>query len=249
MKRNMNKKHQSLTVCGVRIDNLAKEEAVSYALSPRKRVCTVFTPNALMLEACRKNPALASLLNSATLSLPDGAGVVMAARRKGTPLCERVAGIDFGYTLLEYAHREGLRVFFLGGRPGIAEKAAHEVQKALPSLSVCGTHHGYFDPTGVENTGILHRIRESRADLLFVCLGFPRQELWTRQNLPFLADLRIIACLGGSLDVWAGQCRRAPLLLRKLGCEWAWRMLREPERLSGLPALTRFWILSRLGRL
>ena len=242
-----------IQICGVAVDTLTANEALEIALKEKKKdakaVCTVFTPNALMLRACRRDPSLTSLLNQATLSLPDGAGVVMAARRKGTPLRERVSGIDFGYALLERAEKEGLRVFFLGGRPGVAEEAAERLQKRLPSLSVCGTHHGYFEATGEENRRILERIRESRAELLFVCLGFPRQERWTESNRSELAGLRVIACLGGSLDIWAGRQRRAPQILQSLGCEWAWRMLREPRRLGGLPALIQFWVLSLLGRL
>ena len=133
---------------GVGIDDLTLAEAVERTRSAQKAPALVFTPNALMLEAARRDPSLCSLLNRATLSLPDGAGVLWAAKRSGTPLKERIAGIDFGHALLARAAEEGSRVFLLGGKEGVASRAAKALQKELPSLCICGTHHGYFDPHG-----------------------------------------------------------------------------------------------------
>lgn len=226
---------------GVRIDNFGKKEAVARALEPMGEPCTVVTPNALMLDACRREPRLRELLDRASLSLPDGAGVLLAARRSGTVLKERVAGIEFGEALLERAARDGLRVFLLGGRNGIAVRAAQNLRARYPSLCICGTHWGYFGRDGEENRAVLSYIRACKADILFVCLGFPLQEEWIFENLGALSDLRVIAGLGGSLDVWAGTVRRAPRAVSRLGLEWAWRMLCEPRRLRGLPALVRVW--------
>lgn len=226
-------------ICGVRIDNVTKKEAVAQALEGG--VCAVFTPNAAMLDAALHDPSLAELLNRAALSLPDGMGVVRAARRLGTPLKERVAGIEFGEALLARAAHDGLRVFLLGGGNGIAARAAARLSERYVGLRVCGTYWGYFDRTGEENRRVLSLIRESRADVLLVCMGFPVQEEWIAENLSALAPLRVVAGLGGSLDVWAGEVKRAPRVLSKMGLEWAWRMAREPRRLRHLPALVRFW--------
>ena len=227
-------------LCDVRIDDLTLEEAVSEALSCRDHPCTVFTPNAVMLNACRKDQELSALLNRATLSIPDGAGVLWAARRNGTPLRERIAGLDFGHALLSHAARSGLRVFLLGGKEGVAQRAAWEMQKKLPSLCICGTHHGYFDPRSEENRRVLAEIKRSQAEILLVCLGFPLQERWAMENAEQLSCIKVIACLGGSLDVWAGEVKRAPKIIQSCGLEWAWRMLREPKRLKNLPALFSF---------
>ena len=205
----------------------------------------VFTPNAVMLEACRRDPSLGILLGHASLSLADGAGVVRAAKRCGTPLCERVAGIDFAEAVLARAAKEGLRVFLLGGKEGIAGIAANRLQERYPALCVCGTSWGYFDREGEENRQLLTHIRETRADILFVCLGFPLQEKWICENLAHLSSLCLIAGLGGSLDVWAGKSKRAPHALSRVGLEWAWRMVREPRRLRHLGALIRFSMLGR----
>ena len=230
-------------LCGVEFDNVTMQEAVERALQETGEPCVVFTPNAVMLDACRNDAAVREVLNCASLSLADGAGVIKLARRRGMPLKERAAGIDFGEALLKRAAEEGLRTFLLGGGEGIAARAAECLRRLYPSLCICGTSWGYFDQVGEENRQILSRIRASRTDILFVCMGFPLQERWILDNLASLADVRVIAGLGGSLDVWSGSIRRAPAVVSKVGMEWAWRMMREPRRMKQLPALVRcaFW--------
>ena len=230
---------QKINLYGVWIHSVPLQEAVVKALNPRKLPCLTVTPNALMLDAARREPRYASLLNRATLSLPDGYGVLLAATKKGTPLRERVAGIDFGEEILHQAAKRGLRVFLLGGRIGVARQAAKRLTAQIPNLKICGTYHGYFAKKGEENERVLRYIRACKPDILFVCFGFPRQELWSAQSRHRLPSLRLIACLGGSLDVWAGNRKRAPAFLARHGLEWAWRMLQEPRRLMGLPALAR----------
>lgn len=234
---------KEIRLSGVRIDNVSREAAVERALEKTGESCVVFTPNATMLDACRHDGHLVELLGHATLSLPDGAGVLWAARRAGTPLCERVAGIEFGEALLERAANDGARVFLLGGGDGVAARAGERLRERYPGITVCGTHWGYFDRRGEENQMVLERIRESRAEILFVCMGFPVQEEWIVENRARLGSLRVIAALGGSLDVWSGKTKRAPRVLSKMGLEWAWRMAREPRRLKNLPAIVRsmFW--------
>lgn len=225
---------------GVKIDNVTKEEAVYRALRATGEPCVVFTPNALMLEHARKDFTLAELLNHASLSLPDGAGVLWAAQKMGMPLAERVAGIDFGTELLSRAERAGLRVFLLGGGEGVAERAAENLRKKHPRLCICGTTWGYFERTGEENLRAISYIRACRPHILFVCMGFPIQEKWVIENLHHLTDIRTIACLGGSLDVWSGELRRAPAWMSRAGMEWFWRMFRQPKRFANLPKIVSF---------
>ena len=225
---------------GVGIDCLTGAEAVERAMEKRGTPCTVVTPNALMLERCRRDGRLAEILGRATLSLADGSGVLWAAKRKRTPLPVRVSGIDFGEAILARAAVEGLRVFLLGGGSGVAERAGEKMRERYPSLCICGSYWGYWDRTGEENEMLLEYIRSCGTDILLVCLGFPLQEEWMFESLDRLSSVRIIAGLGGSLDVWSGRLRRAPHVMRSLGMEWAWRMLREPRRLSSLPLLVRF---------
>ena len=231
---------EDVKLYGVKIDNVTKEEAVYRALRDTGEPCVVFTPNALMLERARKDVELTQLLNRASLSLPDGAGVLRAAEKIGTPLRERVAGIDFGTELLARAERAGLRVFLLGGDEGVAERAAENLRKKHPRLCICGTTWGYFDKNGEENMNVISHIRACRPHILFVCMGFPVQERWVIENLHHLTNIRAIACLGGSLDVWAGDIARAPAWMSRAGLEWLWRMLRQPKRLANLPEILSF---------
>ena len=231
---------EEIKLYGVKIDNLTKDAAVYHALRATGEPCVVFTPNALMLERARREAELTKLLNRASLSLPDGAGVLWAAEKMGTPLAERVAGIDFGAEILFRAERAGLRVFLLGGGDGVAERAAENLRKKHPRLCICGTTWGYFDKTGEENMRTISYIRACRPDVLFVCMGFPVQERWVIENLHHLTDIRVIACLGGSLDVWSGDLRRAPLWMSRMGTEWLWRMLRQPKRFAVLPEMVSF---------
>lgn len=231
---------EEIKLYGVKIDNVTKEEAVWRALRATGEPCVTFTPNALMLERARKDRDLCQLLNRASLSLPDGRGVLWAAEKMGMPLGERVAGIDFGAAVLARAERAGLRVFLLGGGEGVAERAAQNLLKKHPRLCICGTTWGYFDQSGEENVRVLSYIRACRPHILFVCMGFPVQERWVTENLHHLTELRLIACLGGSLDVWAGDLRRAPEWMSRMGFEWLWRMLRQPKRFAALPEMLSF---------
>lgn len=229
-----------IRVCGLDFDDIGTERAAKEALTGNE-CCFVVTPNALMLEDCMRVPEHLRLLSGASLILPDGGGVVRAAARQGTPFAHgRVAGIDFGETLLCACAARGERVFLLGGRDGVAARAAENLRRRYPALTIAGTYWGYFDRNGEENHSLISVIRACRPSVLLVCLGYPLQEEWIARNLPLLPSVRVAAGLGGSLDVWAGAVRRAPLLWQKTGMEWAWRMLSEPRRLAKLPALIRF---------
>lgn len=234
-----------ITVCGIRFDNLDPDEAVRHALREGYGAQTVVTPNALIAEACSRDPEYRRLVNSASIVLPDGEGILSAARRQGTPLRARVAGIDFGERLLSECARRGERVFLLGGRDGVAPAAARNLCRRYPGLCICGCFWGYFDRYGEENRRLLGIINSCRPTVLLVCFGFPIQEQWIRENIGFLPSVRVAAGLGGSLDVWAGRVRRAPAAVRAMRMEWAWRMMREPRRFRNLPALLRFRSVSR----
>ena len=234
-----------VTVCGIQFDNLNMDEAVRRVLRDDCEAQIVVTPNALIAEACASNPEYRRLINSASMVLPDGAGILSAAKRQGTPLRARVAGIDFGERLLAEAARRGDRVFLLGGRDGVAPAAAKNLTRKFPGLCICGCFWGYFDRHGEENRRLLGIINACKPSILLVCFGFPIQEQWIRENIGSLPSVRIAAGLGGSLDVWAGRVRRAPAAFRAVRMEWAWRMMQDPTRVRQLPALFRFRAISK----
>ncbi len=225
---------------GVRLHSTSREEASELVLTPAAAPRIVVTPNAVILERCRTSPELRALVNHADLSLPDGMGAVMAARHAGLPIRERVAGIEFGEALLSKAAARGLRVYLLGGKPGVAARAGERLAARHAGLCIVGTHDGYFPMGGEEERRLLEELCVCSPHILLVCLGFPLQETWMLRHKASLSGLWVMAGLGGSLDVWAGDCRRAPAVLSRVGLEWAWRMGLQPRRMRDLPILLRF---------
>lgn len=249
---------------GVPFDPCTKKQALAIAAEALTREysappLTVVTPNAVIAGKCLAQPELSRLLVRASLCLPDGAGTVLASHilpRKNnddaggkpavSPFPERVAGIDFGYGVLSLAAAGGYPVFLLGGAPGVADAAAERLREQLPGLSVTGTCDGYFDPDCPgEISRILDSVRASRANILIVCIGFPKQERFLLRYADTLPDVKIAAGLGGSLDVWAGKFRRAPEWMRGAKLEWLYRVCREPGRIPELGYAARFLFACR----
>ena len=227
---------------GLYFDNVTLEEAVCLAeraLAENERL-SIFTPNAEIAQFAVENEEFRKILNQAELLLPDGAGIVFASEILKTPLKEKVAGIDFGTKILALAAEKGYPVFFLGGKPGIAELAAEKQKANFPSLSVVGTHDGYFEKEGSENELVVQKINESGARILFVCFGAPAQEKWIDENKDLLTSVRLIAGLGGSLDVYAGIVKRAPQILIKAKLEWLYRLIREPKRVARMLKIPKY---------
>ena len=233
-------------VLGTEFDDITLSDAVDKSLqliASGGRGYTV-TPNPEIVMACRKNPALADAVKDAFLVLPDGIGVVIGSKILGRPLSGKVAGIEYGETLLSRCASEGRTVFFLGAKPGIAEKAAENLMAKYPGLNIVGTNDGYFkDPAP-----IIEKINSLSPDVLFVCLGAPAQELWMRENVKKL-NIRLALGLGGSLDVFAGTVRRAPEFFVNHGLEWFYRLIKEPWRAKRMLKLPEFLILVVLHRL
>lgn len=200
----------------------------------------VVTANPEIVMAARRYPAFADALRRAQLVLPDGIGVVMAARLMGTPVPERVPGIELTEALLGVAARRGFRVFFLGAAPGVAEAAAATVQRRHPGLRVVGTHHGYFSEEEEEN--VVSVVERAAPDMLFVALGAPKQELFIARHRDTWR-VPVAIGVGGSLDVLAGRVGRAPRWVQSVGLEWLYRLLQQPRRLPRLFALPHFAVL------
>lgn len=227
------------------VNRTAASEIIFTACKSKNELpLTVVTPNPIMVMTAQKNENLRSALADADLSLADGVGIISAANRLGTPLPERVTGIDTGYDVLKKLAEIGGSVYFFGAKQGVAEKTAEKLTEKLPGLRVVGTDHGYFD----SDKEIITNIKEKKPDLLIVCLGSPRQEIWVNENKKKLSGVGAIMCLGGALDVWAGNVKRAPALFIKLRLEWLWRMLCEPKRFTALPKMVNFRILTGKSR-
>jgi len=198
------------------------------------QICTV---NAEFIVAAQRDDAFRRVINSAALCLPDGAGVLGAARRLGHPLRERVAGSDMVGQIAARAAERGWRVYLLGAAPGVADKAAAILQARNTGLLVAGTFAG--SPAPAEDDAIVARIRAAQPDVLFVAFGAPAQDMWIARNQPVL-QAPVAMGIGGTLDFIAGVAKRAPVWMQRLGLEWLHRLVREPWRLRRQLALPRF---------
>ena len=212
-------------------------EAVQTALSlmDQKNAAYIVTPNPEIVMLCRGNARLTEAVNSAALVLPDGIGVIKGAHILGTPLKEKIPGIEFAEALFSQMANLSMSVFLLGAKPGVAEKAAENLGSRFGGLRFVGTSDGYF----TEDGPIIEKINTAAPDLLLVCLGAPKQELWMRQNASQL-QVGLMAGLGGSLDVFAGVAERAPEKWRKLNLEWLYRLKQDPSRAGRMMNLPKF---------
>jgi N-acetylglucosaminyldiphosphoundecaprenol N-acetyl-beta-D-mannosaminyltransferase len=174
-------------------------------------------------------------LNPADLVVPDGGGVVLASRILKTPLKQKVAGVDFAAELLGILAREKKTLYLLGAKPGIAELAAQKMLLLQPDLRIFGMHNGYFK----EDREVLDLINAQAPDVLFVCLGAPRQERFMAEHLHDL-KVRLMIGLGGSLDSFAGTVKRAPKWMIRLNLEWLYRLIKEPRRFGRMLRLPKF---------
>ena len=176
-------------------------------------------------------------VNGADLVLADGIGVIKGAKMLGTPLRERTPGIEFAGSLMGKMTQRRMSLYLLGAKPGVAELAAERLAAAYPGLRIAGTHDGYFREDGP----VVEAIRKSGADVVFVCLGAPKQEFWMRKN-GTATGARLLCGLGGSLDVFAGVVTRAPKFWSDHGLEWFYRLCKEPRRIVRMMKLPLFLV-------
>ncbi len=215
-------------------DDLTREEAVQAGakLLEEDKFHYVVTPNPEFILAAGKDEEFRRVLNSADLVLADGIGVVYSAKIKGTPLKGRVPGIEFAADMLSCLSQRGGRLYLLGAKPGVAEEAGRRIVEQYPGVTLCGAQDGYFQ----DEEAALLKVAAARPDLLFVCLGAPKQEKWMARWGKH-TGARLAIGLGGALDVFAGRAERAPESWRKLGLEWAYRLKKEPQRAGRMAKL------------
>lgn len=228
---------KKVNILGVNIANLTRKEAVELILkrAEEKKTTTVFTPNSEIIENFKKDEKLIALLNSADILTADGAGVVLGAKILKTPLKERCAGFDVATLLLEKGAEKGISFYFFGSKEEVGKKAKENLEKKYPNIKITGTHSGYFD----ESEDIASIINAHNPDVVFVCLGAPKQEKWINENKNKLEG-KILMGLGGSLDVFAGEVKRAPDIFIKLNLEWFYRLIKQPSRFIRMLALPKF---------
>lgn len=234
-----------INIRGVGIDNVTLDEAteICEGFIKSDSFHAVFTPNSEIIQLCVEKPEYLPLFNSADLVTPDGIGVVYASKILGTPLKCKTAGYDLGLEIVKLSNLHGYKIFFLGGKPGIAEAARNKLLQTYPNAVFVGCHDGYFDKgDSPENAEVIRQINQAAPDILYVCFGVPAQEQWIAANRDKLTSVKLCLALGGSLDGYSGNVKRAPKLFIKLGLEWFYRLCKEPKRIGRMMKLPKFLI-------
>jgi N-acetylglucosaminyldiphosphoundecaprenol N-acetyl-beta-D-mannosaminyltransferase len=226
-------------ILGVPVDCVTMHDALDFAdeLIGRAQPTAIMAVNPEKVMKARQDPWLRDQLRQAGLLLPDGIGVVWAARLLEGIALERVPGADFMVALCERAQTRGHRVFLYGASPAVNTAACAALHQMFPRLQIVGSRHGYVPQQ--EMAALVAEINHSGTDILFVALGSPRQEFWMSTYLPALG-VKVCQGVGGTFDVLAGTVNRAPPSWRNRNLEWAYRLLREPRRLGRQAVLPKF---------
>lgn len=215
---------------GVYFDPLRMEDVVQRcrtALLTRSRVL-LGVLNAAKVVKMRRDDLLRDSLIDCDLLLADGQSIVWASRLLRRPLPERVAGIDLFEELLALANREGRSIYLLGAEPEVLARLEERIENRFPRLRIAGSHHGYF--AAAEGASIAAGIKASGADMLFLGMVSPKKEIFLGMFGDAL-DVPVLHGVGGSFDILAGKTKRAPAIWQRMGMEWAYRVLQEPQRL------------------
>lgn len=234
-------------ILGCSIDRLDLAETVATVerIIASRRFTQHMSINAAKLVAMHHDPKLSGIVGACGLVNADGQSVVWASKLLGDPLPERVAGIDLMGALLALAEKRGYRVYFLGARAEVLERAIERLREKHPSLQVAGARDGYYAEE--ESADVAAEIRAARADILFVAMTSPRKEYFLGEygeqlGVPFVMGV------GGSVDVAAGITRRAPAIWQRLGMEWLFRLLQEPRRMFRRYAVTNARFMGLVAR-
>ncbi|OGF48847.1 MAG: hypothetical protein A2231_07400 [Candidatus Firestonebacteria bacterium RIFOXYA2_FULL_40_8] len=233
---------RKLSILGVRVDNVSLEEIknISLRLIAERRPSIFVSLGSLTVMLARKDPSYKELIDEAALVICDGAGVAGGLRYLVKEEIPRIPGVDLIPFFAKLSEERGCKIFLLGAKEEVITNAAVSIKKSFPNINICGYLNGYFDI--IHCSAVISTIKRTAPDILLVGLGQPGQEKWLRDNLAELA-VPVSIGIGGSFDVISGKLSRAPLVFRKLGLEWLFRMLLEPWRVRRNLALVGFFSL------
>ncbi len=235
-------------ILGVGVTNETEDKILEYLLLSLKQAAQkyyIVTPNPEIVVAAQGNPHYKKILNEAKIALPDGVGVFLGSALMGHPLKERITGVDFMEEVCRRSSEQPLRMGFLGGRGGVAELTAECLKKKYPWIDVVFVGEEWDMKSKVES-----RKSKVEIDILFVAFGHPKQEEWIYENLEHL-PVKVAMGVGGAFDYISGRVERAPFMVRAIGMEWLYRLVREPWRWRRQMALGKFvWLVvkERFGR-
>ncbi len=221
-------------ILGVRIDDYTFEECgreIKNLLESGKQHF-IATPNPEFLVLAQKDKEFFSILNSASMSLPDGIGMLFANIFLHKKTIHRITGNDAIKMIAGIAEQKKYSIYFLGGDRGVPQKAGEVLKKKFPNIKIAGTYDGPVQDVKNIEAGILENIQKAAPDILFVALGHGKQEKFIYYNLGKLPTVKIAIGVGGALDYLSGEKLRAPRFLQKIGLEWLYRLVQEPSRIK-----------------
>jgi len=192
----------------------------------------IVTTNPEFIMASRKDDEFRNILNKADLSIADGMGIKFAASYLGQKLKQRITGVELLWEIARLAEQEGKSIYLLGSKKGVPEQAAFQILQKHPNITIAGAECGYRRwHRRIKDEKLVDMVNRRQPDILFVAFGHQKQEKWIYHNLPKLSSVKVAMGVGGSFDYISGKVKRAPGLMRKLGLEWLFRLIRQPWRL------------------
>jgi len=203
----------------------------------------IVTANPEILLYSKHNPWYWELLRQADLRTVDGFGLWLAGKMTGT----RLTGVALAEELVKLGHAQQHTVGIIGGKGESADKAVWHLRREFSGLRITSIPMGDVMPQGEEIESIANRDTKKWPDILFVALGHPKQEAWIAKNLAKLHGVRVVVGVGGTVDFWSGQSKRAPEFLQSIGLEWMWRLFHEPKRWKRIVRATVFFPLAVVG--
>lgn len=239
------------TFLGCAVDACTQKQAVEVVreLAKSKDPACVMFLNVDVIVKSDNDAKLRELTHRSALCLMDGKPPLKVAQKCGIPLPEKVSGSDFVPALCEMAAKEGLSVFFLGGKEGVPERAADNVRRKYPGIGQVGA---YSPPFGFEKTEqgklqVAEKVKGANPDILFACLGCPKQEDFVFDCMAYM-NVPCTVCAGATVDFIAGNVDRAPKWVSKAGLEWLYRFVKEPKRLFKRYFIDSWHFLSMLNK-
>ncbi len=222
-----------MKIFSVPIEGLSIPQIIQHLEEGTSRLTWIVTANPEILLEARRDPAYASILRQADFRLVDGFGLWLMLRLFGVRTT-RVTGVDLAERLVAFAVRRDWKIALVGGGPGVAHRACEKFRQPFPHGSFLAEQGGHVTSNGTDDAvgeEARHRLTLFAPDVLLVAFGHPKQEQWIARHRQDFPSLKVVMGVGGTFDYWAGTVLRAPKILRRLGLEWAWRLMQEPHRL------------------
>lgn len=233
------KDRKPVNVLNVMFDNVTLNEmhqnVTRYLNTDTTHNLFVVTANPEIVHYAYENPLYQNMINQADYIIPDGTGIVKASRWLGRPLQERLPGIELMESCLEIANVKSKKVFLLGSTTPIVEKAARKIKQTYPNIEI-ETHHGFIE---MNDATLSKQIRQFNPDFIFVGMGYPKQEQWIHHHRHHFTHTMMMG-VGGSIDVFSGEVKRAPYLFRALNLEWAYRCIKNMKRIHRMKRIPKF---------